>query len=179
MDPISRDVWWHLEAAHAGDTPLPVFEQWVYESALAQRVLGPDAYFALAALDYRGRFAVHDTRALIERLYAERRPGALPIDRARRVAREFLDGHRDLWSTSATLATIWRTDGEEWVPIEFVGIDSELDSIPPPGARAVWDAGALAARLKDADAWLQWAHATAGEAAAQMLARLDATPDSA
>jgi hypothetical protein len=174
VNAAERDIWTHLEAVHAGDLALAAFEQWLYATPGVETALGADAWLALVSLDYDGRFAAHEVRTLVERLYAQRRPGALPADQARRVAREFLADDRDLWSTCATLARLWSQGGEDWVPIDFVGLDSELDAIPAPGIRTRWEPAALQARLSSHASWLEGAHEAAREAARRMLEQLDA-----
>jgi len=174
MNATERTLWEHLEAVHAGALELPSFEQWLYATPEVQTALGPDAWHALAAFDYHGRFAVHELRSLVERLYEEQRPGALPADRARRIANEFLTGSRDLWATCAALARLWGEGHQAWVPREFVGLDSDLEAIPAPAVRDLWDPVALRRLLEQHAPWLERAHREARGAAIQLLANLDA-----
>jgi hypothetical protein len=140
-------VWRTLEAAHAGDLSLDVFEGWVYESTELEAALGPDRYLELAGFDYLQRHASRELRKLIERLYAALRPGELDYDYARRIAEEFLAGQRDRWSTARAFTRLWHDGHEDWVPREFWYVDSELDSFPPPPVQPLWDSNALAKLL--------------------------------
>jgi len=173
VNATERAIWDHVEAAHAGDLDLRAFERWLHETPDVEAVLGRDGWLEMIARNYRERSALHDTQQQIERLYAERRAGQLPRDRARRVAGEFLDGRRDLWSTCRHLARLWTDGHETWIPIEFVGIDSELDDIPAPGVRDRWDPVALRGVLDRGAPWLESAHQAARDAASAMLDRLD------
>jgi hypothetical protein len=48
-----------------------------------------------------------------------------------------------------------RHDGDEFIPIEFVGFDSELDGVPTPDRYHLWDASALAERLATTGPYLK------------------------
>jgi hypothetical protein len=111
----------------------------------------------------------------VERAYAERRPGELVYDMARRVAEEFLAGGRDLWQTTAPFALLVMK-GHEWVPWDFVYIDSELDSIPAPQVRADWDPAALRRVLSEAEATLASYEKTVRDALESVLEMVDARP---
>lgn len=141
MNPTERATWDPLEAVHAGDLARPDFERWLYATPEMEAVLGPDAYLELVGRDDRGRFAVHDTRRQVEQLYAERRPGVLVTDRARRVAREFLDGSCDLWSTCRVFSALWADGHDAWVPLAFVGIRLERRRHPDAGGPGPVGAG--------------------------------------
>jgi hypothetical protein len=69
MDTTERAVWDQLEALHSGDLTLEAFEQWLYSSKDGETGLGSDAWLEFISRDYRDRYALHDTRKQIERLY--------------------------------------------------------------------------------------------------------------
>jgi hypothetical protein len=46
-------------------------------------------------------------------------------------------------------------DGDELIPVEFVGFDSELDGVPTPDRYHLWDAAALAERLATVGPYLK------------------------
>jgi hypothetical protein len=131
-------IWSHLEQFLNGDLSIETFEAWLYENeADVSRVLGPIGH-ALIELDFRGAHPVHETKKLVAQAYDAFRPGELPRDYAIRVLREFLDGRRDVWSVSRTLAAIRFDLPEGTIPDEFVYIDSELDLIPHPSQERKW-----------------------------------------
>ena len=173
MDPTESTVWEHLAAIHSGVLSLPAFEQWLYGTPEVETVLGPDTWLDLVSLDFRGRHATHEVRSFVERLYDTRRPGALPADEARVVARAFLAGSADLWVACRRLAALWYLGHHAWVPLDFVGLDSELDAIPAPSTRSLWEPSALARVLEHYRPWLEDAHRVARVAAVEMLTRLD------
>jgi hypothetical protein len=169
----NRTVWRQLEMLHTGDLSPDAFEQWAYAAPDLETTLGRDLALELLAFDYRGRGASQELHALVDRAYAERRPGELVYDMARRVAREFLDGERDLWRTTAPFARLF-SQGHDWVPVELVGVDSELDSIPAPRVRASWNPEALAGVLSIHEPHLPGYEKTVRDALASMLVTLDA-----
>ena len=50
--------------------------------------------------------------------YDLQRPGEIDFDSARRVATEFLAGHRDIWTTARTFARLALDGHDAWVPTE-------------------------------------------------------------
>ena len=140
---VTSSFWRTLEAAHAGDLSVVVFERWGYETSELETTLGPERYLELISFDYRQRRAARELKKLIDRLYEDLRPGELTFDYARRVAEEFLAGERDLWSTARAFTGLWYDGNEDWVPSEFVYVDSELDGFPAPSVQRLWNADAL------------------------------------
>jgi hypothetical protein len=145
---VASSFWESLEAAHSGDLPLHAFEQWVCENPALEKELGLERYLELAGFDFRQSHAVHELRKLIERFYAELRPGELAYDFAQRTAEQFLAGQRDLWSTAHAFTRLWHEGHEDWVSSEFVYVDSELDTFPAPSVRPLWDSKALKQLLR-------------------------------
>jgi hypothetical protein len=136
-------VWSHLERFLHGDLPVAAFEAWLYsQSHAVEETIGPEISLSLLSLNYNGPHADHEARKSIEEAYQVYRPGEMARDRARRVATEFLDGGRDLWSTARILSSLRFEGLEACIPDEFVYIDSELDDIPPPEQRFRWDQAA-------------------------------------
>ena len=88
------------------------------------------------------------------------------------VARGYLDGSIGLVTTSRVLAEI-RTDSQEWVPSEFVYIDSELDEIPLPTQYHQWEPAALAKKLAESAPRLEEFERAARVAAQDMLRQLE------
>jgi hypothetical protein len=166
---VSSSFWKSLEAAYAGDLPLDAFEQWVYEHPDIETALGPDRYLELVSFDFRQPHALHEMKKIIERYYAELRKGELSYDFARRVAEQFLAGQRDLWSTARAFTMLWHEGHEEWVPSEFVYVDSELDAFPAPSVRPLWDSTALSRLLKRQEPILSEFERVLREASASVL----------
>ena len=130
----------HLERFRSGDLTLETLESWLYaNSASVQEALGPAIGLKLLEFDFRDKYASHELMKLIDRVYAERYPGELPIDQARRVATEYLNGARNLHSAMRVLASIRFDAPDDWIPDEIVYIDSELDNIPAPEQEPRWE----------------------------------------
>ena len=142
------EIWSNLEQFVSGDLPIATFEAWLYANeADLRQVLGPIGD-ALIELDFRGAHPVHEAKTLVARAYDALRPGELPRAQAIRVLREFLDGRRDVWSVSRTLAALRFDLPDGTIPDEFVYIDSELDLIPHPSQEPHWSP-AVWQRLRD------------------------------
>jgi hypothetical protein len=170
---LVSDVWRKLEAAEAGDLPLVEFERWVYSTPELVPVLGQPLALEFLALDYRQGHARHDLRKLVLRAYDQHRPGELKYDMARRVAEEFLAGDRDVWRTAAAFARMCHSGTEDWVPLDFLYIDSELDAIAAPETRDLWDSEALVRHLDQHRPLLACYEATLQEAVDVVLRYLD------
>jgi hypothetical protein len=134
-----KNVRSRLERFLAGDLSLEDFESWLYANAESvEGTLGSALGFELLSFDFRGKYANHELKQLIDRIYASLYPNELPVDHARRVAAEYLQGTRDLHSTMRILASIRFDAPEGWIPDEVVYIDSELDNIPAPEQEPHW-----------------------------------------
>jgi hypothetical protein len=140
-------VWLEFDRFLAGELPLDEFEAFVYRTAALEDVLSPSEYLALIELDYRAPHALHEAVKIVEAAYEAHRPGLLARDRAERVARGMLAGEINIAAGTRALARLYHEDNE-WIPIAFVGIASELDDAPSPRTYERWDPRALAERLR-------------------------------
>jgi hypothetical protein len=176
------DVWRQLESVHTGDLAVEAFEQWVYAHSGLGALLGPALALDFLTLDYRQPHARHELRKLVERAYLRRGRKQLEYDMMRRIANEFLSGERDVWRTTAPFARLIATGQHDWIPPDFLYVDSELDSIPSPAARSMWEPAALAKLLRENAALLAGYEFAVRQAVAVLLERLDArarrVPDS-
>jgi len=167
------DPWRWFESVHTGDLPVEAFERWFYSRAGMEALLGPALALDFLTLDYRQPDARHELRKLVERAYMRRGPKQLEYDMMRRIANEFLSGERDVWRTAAPFARLIATGEHDWVPLGFLYIDSELDAIPAPGVRSMWQPAALAKLLKKNRALLAGYELALREAVAVLLERLE------
>lgn len=168
------DAWKQLESVHTGDLAVEAFERWVYAHAGLEALLGPALALELLAFDYRQPDARHELRKLVERAYLRRGPDALEHDMMRRIANEFLSGERDVWRTTGPFARLIATGDYDWIPLGFLYVDSELDSIPSPAARSMWEPAALAKLLRENAALLAGYEFAVRQAVAELLERLEA-----
>jgi hypothetical protein len=136
-----------LDRFLAGEIPLDEFEGWIYSTPALEQTLAPGEYLALIELDYRSPHALHEAIKIVGAAYEAHRPGLLARDRAERVARGMLAGEINIAAGTRALARLYHEDNE-WIPIAFVGIASELDDAPRPRTYAQWDPRALAERLR-------------------------------
>jgi hypothetical protein len=163
-----HEIWERLATVERGmESPL-AFEQWAVASTELERVLGPALHLAFVSLDYRQPHAAHELAKLIEQAYRSRRPGMINRDLARWTARALIDARIDL-ATACRMFVRIRYDGEDWVPTEFIYIDSEMDEIPQPAQYHLWKPEALTAKLAKEESRVQEFHRAALERAREML----------
>lgn len=161
-------VYQVLERLLAREIPAREFERWVYDSPELERVLGADEYFRLLELDYGLPDAAYELRKIVEGIYERRRPGMLVPDRVWRLACGLARDAVPFRETVRTLAGLWYA-GHEWIPIEFVGIASELDDIPDSGQYPLWDARALVLKRAEWEPRLESLQRASVEAARELL----------
>ena len=166
------EPWLTFDRFLADELELAELEQWVYATPTLEVALLPAEYLALVSLAYGGRHALHEAKKLVTAIYEAHRPGRLPYDRARRLAEGMLAGTINVAAGTRALAAIYYDD-QEWIPIAFVGIASELDTIPEPKSYARWDPRALAERLREARDQERYYRAPALTAARRLLEYLD------
>jgi hypothetical protein len=168
------DAWGRLEAVHTGDLAVEAFERWVYAHPGLEALVGPALALDFLTFDYRQPDARHELRKLVERAYLRHGPDELEHDMMRRIANEFLSGERDVWRTTAPFARLIATGEYDWIPLGFLYVDSELDTIPSPAVRSMWEPAALARLLKNSEALLAGYEFAVRKAVAVLLKRLEA-----
>jgi hypothetical protein len=144
---VSDTHWSMLERWLAGEIPIDEFETWVYAQSNLESALGPDDALALLSADFRAPHARIQIDRLILETYNRHRPGLLARDRARRLAAGLVDGTLDVVSGVQKLAQLY-TQGNAWIPVIFVSIDSDFGEVPKPEQYQNWEEQALAAKLE-------------------------------
>jgi hypothetical protein len=167
-----QEIWEQLAAVRYGLVEVQLFEQWIYTAPELEGAVGHDHYLALVSFAFNQPHAGHELTRVIDRLYEDRRPSCLRRDAALWITRAFLGGRSDLATTARTLVG-FRNSGENWVPDEFVYIDSELDEIPAAAEYPNWDEQALAAKLAELQPRLVEFERAAREVARDMLSKLE------
>jgi hypothetical protein len=140
--------WQVLERFLSGEMSSADLEQWLCTSSEAENILGPRAYAELLGFDFRQPHAPHELSKLVRSVYEYSRPGRLARDRAFRIAEGLISGSVEIPSGVRVLAQLC-LDGHDWVPSVFVNVQSELDGIPRPEQYALWEPGALGAKLEE------------------------------
>ena len=144
---LSKSIRTHLARFCVGELDPQTFESWVCEDVGIEDELGHGVYLDLAAADYRGR-DVGGVRELCERVLDEHHPGMLKRYRVTRILESMIPGGPALLPALRQLVGLYH-QGYEFIPIEFVGYESETDSIPGPKTYHLWDPAALARVLSD------------------------------
>ncbi|MEW5929065.1 MAG: hypothetical protein AB1941_16515 [Gemmatimonadota bacterium] len=154
-------VYQFLDRLLAREVPVREFERWVYGSPELEAELGPGDHLRLLEFDYGQPDAAHELYRVVASIYEHRRPGMLVPDRVWRLACGLAAGTLDPVTSTHRLAELWYA-GHEWIPLDFVGISSELDELPRPEQRQLWDPAALASKLRE---WEPTLDQLAGDAA--------------
>jgi hypothetical protein len=139
---LSKPIRTQLARFCAGEVDPQTFESWVCEDVGIEGELGHGVYLDLAAADYRGR-DVGGVRELCERILDEHHPGMLKRYRVMRVLESMIRGGPALLPGLRQLVGLYH-QGYEFIPIEFVGCESETDSIPGPKTSSVGSGGSCA-----------------------------------
>jgi len=146
---------------------LPEFEQWAYSSRQLELALGK-RYTDLISIDFKNSHALHNVAQFVRAVYEEIRPGCLARDRASRLARGILDESIDLVTSVRLLARLY-AEGNEWIPVIFYGIESELDDFPSAAQYHLWEPQALKAKLAQAQDVAHFYRVRIREAALEIL----------
>lgn len=157
-----------LDRLLAREVPVRDFERWVYGSPELEAELGPGDYLRLLEFDYGQPDAGHELHKVVAGIYERRRPGMLVPDRVWRLACGLAGGTLDLAPAVHRLASLW-FEGHGWIPLDFVAISSELDELPGPEQRPLWDPAALASKLREWEPALDRLAADAADAARRLL----------
>ena len=163
-----HEVWPTLERLLAGEITLAAFEAWLFASADLERVVGSQGHMALMSFNFRQPHAIIELNKIVRQLYDEHRPGCLARDRAHRLAVGLIDGTIELQVAVRALSRLYN-EGNHWVPIIFVGIDSELDAVPSPEQQRHWAPEALETKLKELEPLVEHWRQGAIQAAKELL----------
>jgi hypothetical protein len=129
------------------------FETWVCGADDLEAAIGHGPYVDLVSADYQGR-DITGARELCEQLLEQHHPGNLARYRVRRILRSMLEDDLAVLVGLRRLVALHHA-GDEFIPIEFVGFDSETDGIPTPDRYHQWDATALAELLAGTNPYLK------------------------
>ena len=168
MNPPAPPAYQVLDRVLAREIPPREFERWVYDSPELEAELGLGDYLLLAGFDYGQPDAAHELHRVVAGIYERKRPGMLVPDRAWRLACGLATGALPLVPAVDQLASLWYA-GHEWIPVEFVGIASELDDLPQSRHPSHWDPAALAAKVREWQPRLDDLAGAAAEAARALL----------
>jgi hypothetical protein len=163
-----ESTWSTLERFLSGDIPTPDFENWVYGAGDLARAVGREDHLSLISFDFRQAHAESHLHPLVLHIYERHRPGCLARDRARRVAKALVHGTIDVIDGVRALARL-NQEGNIWVPVIFVGLDSELDQVPRAKQWPLWDQESLAATLNRLQPLIEHCRRQAIEAAKELL----------
>ena len=138
----------------AGESEAPAFEAWVCGAGDLEAEVGHGPYLDLISADYRGRDA-YGARDLCEQLLEQHHPGVLRRYRVAAILRSMLADDAALVTGLRSLVALRHGDHQfEFIPIEFVGFDSENETIPTPDRYHLWDQTFLVEKLASAKPYL-------------------------
>lgn len=137
------------------------FETSVCADEELENQIGHGAHLDLIAADYGGREAGAD-RDRCAALLEQHHPGNLVRYRIRSILQRMLHEEAAVISGLRELVRL-RNEGNEDIPIEFIGFDSELDGVPSPEKYHLWEAAFLAGILRRKEAYLPSIQRSCGE----------------
>jgi|KBSMisStaDraftv2_1062788.scaffolds.fasta_scaffold345805_3 hypothetical protein len=120
-----------------GEIDAATFEAWVCADDELEGQIGHGPHLDLISADYRGREAVA-TRERCAALLEQHHPGNLNRYRIRTILQSMLDDPATVIPGLRKLVSL-RHGGNDDIPIEFVGFDSELDGVPSPEHYHLWE----------------------------------------
>lgn len=161
MTPPVPPVYQLLDRVLTREVPAREFGRWVCDSRELEAELGSRDYLRLRRFPYARSDAAHELHTIVAGIYQRRRPGMLVPDRVWRLACGLASGVLPLVPTAHRLAALWYA-GHTWIPMEFVGIASELAEMPQSRLRSPWNPGAPAPELAE---WQPRLDRLAGDAA--------------
>lgn len=85
-----------------------------------------------------------------------------------------IGAHRRPPGTTAPLARLIAKGEYDWIPLDFLYLSAELDAIPSPAVRSMWEPTALAKLLEQNRALLGGYEFAVREAVVVLLERFDA-----
>jgi hypothetical protein len=147
---LPTDIRVRFARALLDDSQLDEFEKWLYANSEVEKQLEPDTYFQLIASDFKTERGRKETRALLWSILEPKDPQGVTRQDVQQLLRAMLDGSIELLSGLRELSRL-HTLGLDFIPIVFVGYDSDTDSIPTPDRYYQWNPEALREKLKGLD----------------------------
>jgi hypothetical protein len=136
-----------------GEIDAGTFEAWVCTDGELEEQIGHGAHLDLITTDYRGRDAVA-ARDRCAALLEEHHPGTLRRHVVRSILVAMVENPAAVIPGLRRLVRL-QQDGNEDIPIEFVGFDSELDEVPSPDRYHLWEPASLAEILRRTEPYLR------------------------
>lgn len=125
-----------------GEIDAETFEDWACSDEELEGQIGHVAHLDLITTDYRGREAAA-ARERCAALLEQHHPGNLARYTIRSILKSMVDDRAAVIPGLQKLVRL-RHDGNNDIPIEFVGFDSELDGVPSPEHYHLWEPAFLA-----------------------------------
>jgi len=148
MKLLEHDVWNIFQQFFYDELTLVEFEQWIYSTEDIGEIIGEDRYLDFISFSYQKPSALAELKKLVSDTYEQACPSGLVRKRVQRILCGFIDGTFNVVAGCRELTQLYH-HGHTWIPIIFVGLDSELDIVPPAETHHLWNQEALAAKLAD------------------------------
>jgi hypothetical protein len=145
---LPTDVRVRFARAMLGDSELDKFEKWIYANSDLDKYLDPNTYLELIASDFSTEDGRRHTRELIRSILEPIDPLLIGKQEVQQLLNGMLYGSIDLLTGVRELSRL-HSGGLDFIPVAFVGFDSETDSIPTSDKYHLWDQDALKEKLKE------------------------------
>ena len=144
---LPKDLRVRFARALLGELELDNFEKWIYANSELEKYLDPNTYLELIASDFSSEDGRRHARELIGSILKPD-PQLIGRQEVQQLLRGMLNGSIDLLTGVRELSRL-HSGGLDFIPVIFVGFDSETDSIPAPDKYHLWDQDALKEKLKE------------------------------
>jgi hypothetical protein len=147
---LPKNIQLRLFRALTSESELGELESWLNADNELENHLGPDFYLGLIASDFRTDRGRKLAKELIRSILRPVDPEVITRQQVQQLLRGMLDESIDLLTGLRELSRL-HSAGVRFIPIIFVGYDSETDSIPTPDEYYLWNQEALREKLKELD----------------------------
>jgi hypothetical protein len=147
IEPLPEEILAQFCNFLEGKQDSATFEKWLCLSPNLEIVLGKTTWLELVSTNFQNAAEAHELREKITKLVEQHNPGHLIHEQVKSILEGMLNGTMDLVSGCRRLSKYWNQQNE-WIPVIFVGYDSELDEVPLPEQYGLWSKAALGEKLE-------------------------------
>lgn len=125
---MNKDLLTYFLGFYFGEISSSEFSEWVYSSKELEHIIGANRYLEIISFDYDADQQEQGAiKKIVADIYNDLTSNRLIPDRVSRLVESMLNNDISLRVGCKELADL-HDEGNDFIPIEFVGYDSELDS---------------------------------------------------
>jgi hypothetical protein len=147
LTPGTRDYFYRFASKRIDPAD---FERWLYEHTRLDDELDKTSYLDLLAFDFKEESGIREARHFIRQILEKLEPGFYVDEEVKQTLRDMINEELPL-VTGLRRLVAFNHAGYEQIPLIFVGLESETDSVPEPSQYSAWGRLALRKQLKRLD----------------------------